>query len=117
MALAILSGMDAQGFARCVEQEDLTALKRLPGIGHKTAQRLVVEMRDRLAQIASSTGAVAIDGRGTAAPPDALSEAISALIALGYKPAEAQRMARSVDHDGHSPEAIIRAALQIAGAR
>jgi Holliday junction DNA helicase RuvA len=100
MALAILSGMDAQRFAQCVEQEDLTALSRLPGIGKKTAQRLVMEMKDRIADL----GGGAVFGRSSAigsaatarsgAADDALGDAISALIALGYKAADANRMAR-----------------------
>jgi len=128
MALAILSGMDAQRFAQCVEQEDLTALSRLPGIGKKTAQRLVMEMKDRIADLGGGAvfGTSAASGGATArtsAGDDALGDAVSALIALGYKPAEANRMARAaVDGAKGSGQAaelaseeIIRAALQAAG--
>ena len=116
MALAILSGMDAQQFALCVEQEDITALSRLPGIGKKTAQRLVMEMKDRVMDL----GFQAVPAAGarlgvtavSAVEPSALSDAVSALIALGYRPADANRMARSVDDGAKNSEEIIRAALK-----
>ena len=129
MALAILSGMDAQRFAQCVEQEDLTALSRLPGIGRKTAQRLVMEMKDRIADLgggaafgsSSPIGSAAI--ARASAGDDALGDAVSALIALGYRPADANRMARvaadAVKGSGQvselASEEIIRAALRAAG--
>lgn len=116
MALAILSGMDAQQFALCVRQEDFAALTRLPGVGKKTAQRLVMEMRDRLdAGSAAAPGAVAsspLPGGGNVA----LGDAISALTALGYKPAEADRMARAADDGAMNSEEIIRAALKAVSA-
>ncbi len=118
MALAILSGMDAQRFAGCIEQEDITALSRLPGIGKKTAQRLVMEMKDRVAGLGSSTaGPMPARERAAGVAADApLTDAVSALVALGYKPADANRMARAVAEDGKTSEAIIRAALKSAGA-
>jgi Holliday junction DNA helicase RuvA len=112
MALAILSGMDARRFALCVQQEDVTALTRLPGIGKKTAARLVMEMRDRIGQAEpfGSTGtAASVPG---AAGDGALADAVSALVALGYKPPEAQRMARAVDDGARTSEEIIRTALK-----
>jgi Holliday junction DNA helicase RuvA len=114
MALAILSGMDAERFARCLEQEDIAMLCRLPGIGKKTAQRLVVEMKDRIAELG---GLPAAPGLRPAASPvaavdDALSDAVSALIALGYRPPDANRMARAVDDGAKTSEEIIRAALK-----
>jgi holliday junction DNA helicase RuvA len=113
MALAILSGMDAERFALCVQQEDVTALTRVPGIGKKTAQRLVMEMRDRLhslptglpAGVPSST--VASGGQDSA-----LADAVSALASLGYKPVDANRMARAVGDGAKTSEEIIRAALK-----
>ena len=113
MALAILSGMDAQRFAVCIEQEDLTALSRLPGIGRKTAQRLVMEMKDRVAELGGSalptvSGTSVVAGSGD----DALADAVSALIALGYRPADANRMARAADDGAKTSEEIIRAALK-----
>lgn len=113
MALGILSGMDTERFARAVEQEDLTALCRLPGIGRKTAQRLVMEMKDRVDGLGVALAVGASGGAGAAgAPADALTDAISALIALGYRPVDANRMARAADDGNRSPEEIIRAALR-----
>jgi len=95
MALAILSGMAVEEFVRTVRQNDLAALTRMPGVGKKTAERLVVEMKDRLKDWADSTAAVVA---GSAGAPIALSdyqmshEAETALIALGYKPQEAARI-------------------------
>lgn len=113
MALAILSGMDAARFAQCVEQEDSTALTRIPGIGKKTAQRLLIEMRDRLEGLG---GAAMPFTASTAAPLDerdqALADAVSALVALGYRPPDASRMARAVDDGAKTSEEIIRAALR-----
>ena len=118
IALAILSAMDAARFIACVEQEDTTALTRVPGVGTKTAQRLIVELRDRLDTIGAGF-AVAPAPAGTAptpgvpgSPPGALADAVSALIALGYKPADANRMARAADDGTRTSEEIIRAALR-----
>ena len=115
MALAILSGMDAERFSVCVEQEDLTALSRLPGIGKKTAQRLVMEMKDRLAGLGSGVAGV-LPARETGvqatAADDPLADAVSALVALGYKPADANRMARAADDGAKTSEEIIRASLR-----
>ncbi len=114
VALAILSGMTADEFAITVRAGDVAALTRLPGIGKKTAERLIVEMRDRLEAPESGKGPVLAAG-GAAAPtgPDSpLEDALSALQALGYKAVEAQRMVRGVDPEGLSTEEIIRAALQ-----
>ncbi|GMQ87187.1 MAG: Holliday junction branch migration protein RuvA [Gammaproteobacteria bacterium] len=111
MALTILSGMDAGNFATCVQAGDTAALVKLPGVGKKTAERLVVEMRDRLAAWDKS-GAIA----GAASPsPDVanpVEEAVSALVALGYKPQDASRMVRAVDSRDVTTEEIIRTALQ-----
>ena len=120
MGLAILSGMDAERFVRCVEQEDVHALTRLPGIGTKTAQRLLMEMRGRLeglgAGVAVLTAGAAAPGRpGPGGADEALADAVSALVALGYKPADANRMARAVDDGATTSEEIIRAALKAAG--
>ncbi len=115
MALAILSGMDARRFAQCVEQEDHAALIRLPGIGRKTAERLVIEMRDRVASLAggpASNGGILINSSHPAGAEDPLSDAIEALIALGYRPPDANRMARAVAEGAKTSEEIIRAALR-----
>ncbi len=113
LALTILSGMDAGLFAACVQAGDSAALVKLPGVGKKTAERLIVEMRDRLADW--DTGPAAGGGAPSpAAAPGAspVEEAVTALVALGYKPAEASRMVRAVDSQGLATEEIIRSALQ-----
>ena len=115
MALAILSGMDARRFALCVEQEDTTALVRLPGIGKKTAERLVMEMRDRVGGLAEDLPVAASASAAGAAEDSGLADAVSALVALGYKPVEANRMARAMDDGAKTSEEIIRAALKAAG--
>jgi len=113
MALAILSGMDAVRFAVCVQQEDVAALTRVPGVGKKTAQRLVMEMRDRLDALPAGFPA-----SGPALPPGggagdaALADAVSALMSLGYKPGDANRMARAAGDGAKTSEEIIRAALK-----
>ncbi len=113
MALAILSGMDAQRFALCVQHEDVTALIRLPGIGRKTAERLIVEMRDRVEAIGIQAPTSGPGRTSPAADADmALTDAVSALVALGYKPADATRMARAADDGAKTSEEIIRAALK-----
>jgi Holliday junction DNA helicase RuvA len=109
IALAVLSGVSVDDFARLVQASDVTALARIPGIGKKTAERMVVELRDRAAELGSGALATA-----SGLPGDPLSEAITALQALGYKPAEAERMARNAAGDGDEAAAIIRKALQSA---
>ena len=111
IALAILSGASVEDFARLVQVGDVTALTRIPGIGKKTAERLVVELRDRAADFA---GSGAIPGVKGVPPIDALGEAVVALQQLGYKPAEATRMASTAREDGDSAETIIRKALKAA---
>jgi len=109
LALAILSGMNAQEFTDAVRRNDVSTLVRLPGIGRKTAERLIIEMRDRLGeeQVGGTGPGSAAAGRG------ALEEAITALEALGYKPAEAAQMVRAVpDAATLEAGAIIRAALR-----
>lgn len=110
IALAVLSGASVDEFARLLQTGDVTALTRIPGIGKKTAERMVVELRDRAVDLIGSGSPVAM-GKG---PADPLSEAIIALQQLGYKPAEAQRMAKNVAVDGDAAEIIIRKALQSA---
>ncbi|HEC16489.1 MAG TPA: Holliday junction branch migration protein RuvA [Sedimenticola sp.] len=118
VALAILSGMSAHEFARCVQANDTAALVRLPGIGKKTAERLIVEMRDRLDKLeAVAPPAAAPAGASPPDTPDPAAEAVDALVALGYKPPEASRMVRRVESEGASSEEIIRAALKTVGMR
>lgn len=109
LALTILSGVSAQGFVRCVQNNDSASLTQLPGIGKKTAERLMLEMRDKLSGWEENAA------RGApinVSPGDAMHDALSALISLGYKPHEASRMLQGVDGAGLSREELIRRALQ-----
>jgi Holliday junction DNA helicase RuvA len=109
IALAVLSGVSVDEFARLVQAGDVTALTRIPGIGKKTAERMVVELRDRAADL-SGGGATGMP----AAAGDPVADAVTALQQLGYKPAEAARMARDAAAPGDEAAAIIRKALQSA---
>jgi len=106
IALALLSGISVSAFAQCVLDEDIGTLTRVPGVGRKTAERLIVEMRDRLAAPQASPGAP------VAAAASAAGEAYGALVALGYRPAEAARLLKAVGPGTHSTEELIRRALQ-----
>lgn len=117
MALGILSGMAASEFGACVHNGDVAALTRLPGVGKKTAERLIIEMRDRLAAASLSPPAAPLPGSPPAMADDPAADAVSALVALGYKPAQASRMVKDVDTAGQTTEEIIRAALQAASRR
>ena len=110
IALAVLSGASVDDFARLVQTGDLAALTRIPGIGKKTAERMVVELRDRAADFATG-GVAVVTGKGGAVPADPVSEASVALTQLGYKPAEIQRMLKQAE-SGDSAEDIIRKALK-----
>jgi Holliday junction DNA helicase RuvA len=111
IALAILSGLSDEELARCVANEDLARLTQVPGIGRKTAERLIVELRDKL-PAPVETASVASAASSPGVPADPAAEAVSALIALGYKPNEASRVVRSVPGKGLSVEEIIRQALK-----
>ena len=107
MALAILSGMSVADFQRCVQFEDAATLVKIPGVGKKTADRLIIEMRDRI-----EIGNVTIMPKGSVTRSDARSEAVDALVALGYKPAEVSRLVSELDTEDKSAEDIIRLALR-----
>ena len=109
MALAILSGMTADEFVACVQADNTAALVKLPGVGKKTAERLVIEMRDRLQDWDVVAQATPEQSTNNA---DAIQEAESALIALGYKPQEAARMVNAVVDDSASSQELIRMALK-----
>ena len=112
VALAILSGMNENEFALCVSNEDIARITKVPGIGKKTAERLIVEMRDKV----EAGDVVLRAGSSAALPTDPASEAVSALMALGYKGNEASRLVRNVSGDDLTTEDIIRQALRnIAG--
>jgi Holliday junction DNA helicase RuvA len=110
IALAVLSGVSVDEFARMVQAGDVTALTRIPGIGKKTAERMVVELRDRAADLAGVGATLNMPG----APADPQSEAVIALQQLGYKPAEASRMAAAAVAAGDDAATIIRKALKSA---
>ena len=108
LALGILSAMTASDFRRCVELEDTTSLSRIPGVGKKTAERLIIEMRDRIGAIASASGKVT----PLAVEASARTEAVNALVTLGYKPREVQNLISKLDIEDKSAEDIIRLALR-----
>jgi Holliday junction DNA helicase RuvA len=111
IALALLSGISVEGFIMCVQNEDVAALVRVPGIGRKTAERLIVEMRDRLKPAAEGGDSTAVPVAQGASPEV---EAFGALVALGYRPAEATRLLKAAGPGTHSTEELIRRALQSA---
>ncbi len=110
LALAILSGMSAEDFSRCILEGDSKALTQLPGVGKKTAERLVVELKDRL----EKDDSIKLPGAPATIEKRAnpVNDAVSALISLGYKAQQASQMIRAMDVDGKSTEEIIRSALQ-----
>jgi len=115
LALSILSAISADDFAHCIQNNDTATLVRLPGVGKKTAERLVIEMRDKLKdwQLAPSAsdnspaGMIEVNHKA-----DPVEEAVSALIALGYKPPQASRMVTQINSHDLSSEEIIRDALK-----
>jgi Holliday junction DNA helicase RuvA len=109
-ALGILSGMSAAGFYRCVRDKDLVSLMRVPGVGKKTAERLLLEMADRLPDGADGSLTLAVDGT------DPEGEAQGALLALGYKPVEISRMLKNLDVARLTTEELIKEALRQAHA-
>ena len=109
VALAVLSGLSEQELIACLANEDIARLTKVPGIGRKTAERLVIELRDKVDLAAVPAAGTA---RPASAPADPAQEAISALIALGYKPNEASRAVGGLPHDGLRSEDIIRQALK-----
>ncbi|OKB64246.1 Holliday junction DNA helicase RuvA [Serratia marcescens] len=119
LALAILSGMSAQQFVSAVEREEITALVKLPGVGKKTAERLVVEMKDRFkglnGDLFNNSSEISLPSAAANTPEvDAEAEAASALVALGYKPQEASRMVSKIAKPGADCETLIRDALRAA---
>lgn len=113
MALAIVSGMTADEFAHLIHADDVTGLTRLPGVGKKTAERLIIEMRDRLPEpeeSADETGDSTLKVKPNVRKLE--NEAISALLALGYKPVQASKMVSSCSGENLSVEEIVRKALK-----
>jgi len=111
MALTILSGIEADEFASCIQEGNTDRLVRLPGVGKKTAERLVIEMRDRLKDWQGNL-VTPITTTQTSRGSQAVNEAISALVSLGYKPQEASRFVRAVATEDMDSETIIRESLK-----
>jgi Holliday junction DNA helicase RuvA len=109
MALTILSGIETDEFSQCVQNNDAERLTKLPGVGKKTAERLIVEMRDRLGNLPKTTTQKNKTINVYTTPAD---EAVSALISLGYKPPEASRYVLAIANDNMSSEELIRGALK-----
>ncbi len=108
MALGVLSAMTASDFRRCVEYEDAAMLSKVPGIGKKTAERLIMEMRDKVDKV----GVPSLPGQKIPVEASARSEAFDALVALGYKANEVNKLLGTLDIDDKSAEDIIRQALK-----
>lgn len=117
LALAILSGMNPAEFAATVQSKSVATLQKLPGVGKRTAERLVVEMQDRLGELVNPVAAVS-NSNGAAlsvtavSAPSPLQEAESALVALGYKPQEASKMLAPIESDNKTSQDLIREALK-----
>ena len=110
IGLALLSGIDVDTFMRCIEAQDVDALTRIPGIGRKTAERLLIEMRDRIRAL----GQLPANAQAPGGVAGARAEAYAALVALGYRPVEVNRLLQGVEQDGAGTEELIRRALQAA---
>ena len=111
LALAILSAMTVHDFERCVTTEDSDALVKIPGVGKKTAERLVIEMRDRLIDVTNTASMEPNKVKSN----NAKEEAFDALLALGYKLSEVRKIMSSIKVDNEKPEDIIRKALKRVG--
>ncbi len=110
MAIAILSGLSAEEFSQCIANEDAATLTRLPGIGKKTAERLILEMQDRVAKLSTESGVPGSVGGADSSTAGIQAQAVAALEALGFKNAEARKMVKSAS--GETVEEIIREALK-----
>ena len=112
LALAVLSGLPRDEFVRCIHDGDLKLLSKVPGVGKKTAERLVIEMRDRLKDWDAPSILQPVATGITVAKSSATQEAVSALVALGYKPQDASKVISQVETGGESAEELIRLALR-----
>lgn len=111
MALAIVSGMSPLEFHQVIHANDIARLSRIPGVGKKTAERLVIELRDRLPKNEASSNAAPPSSPESSSTSNS-DEAINALLALGYKPAQASQMIAAYENQGFSVEEMIRQALR-----
>jgi Holliday junction DNA helicase RuvA len=114
LALALMSGLEVDELVRCVQAQDTAALVKVPGVGKKTAERLLVELKDRFKAWESipSIAPLVVEPQLAQAVSSAENDAVSALISLGYKPQEASRAVAAVKEDGMSSEDLIRRALR-----
>lgn len=114
MALGLLSGIEPDTFIRCIEHGDVATLTKIPGVGKKTAERLVLEMRDKLKELSPLAIIREAAGARISLPvePTAAEEAESALVALGYKPADAQKAIGAIKNEHETAQELIRAALR-----
>lgn len=110
IALGLLSGISVEGFLRCIEAEDADSLVRIPGIGRKTAERLLIEMRDRVSNLGGVGKYAQLPGESSSVQV----QAFGALVALGYRPAEVTRLLKAAEGSDGSVEDLIRRALQAA---
>lgn len=107
LALSVLTAMTVSDFERCVRQDDTATLVKIPGVGRKTAERLIIEMRDRIERTTTGSGE-----RAATVSSDPRNEAFDALVALGYKPAEVKQLMSKLEIDKQSAAEIIRLALK-----
>jgi Holliday junction DNA helicase RuvA len=116
LALSILSGIELESFIQCVNDGDTARLTSVPGVGVKTAERMIIEMRDRMKEWDEATYKAVVNDNNaySAALVNAVEEAVSALVALGYKTQEAAKLVHSVEEEGLTSEVLIRKALQSA---
>ena len=112
MALAIVSGMTVNEFVERIDASDIAGLTKLPGVGKKTAERLIIEMRDRLSEVIYSASSEGATSGTVVQQSNYKEEAVTALLALGYKPAQASKMVSAVANETLNVEQIIRAALK-----
>ena len=112
LALTILSGMEIKQFIQCIQTQNAQSLTHIPGIGKKTAERLMIEMRDTLSQWENPNDTTIQMTLGDANQNQAIQDAISALVALGYKPNDAKNAINKVHQPNHTNEKLIRLALQ-----
>nr|WP_250646578.1 Holliday junction branch migration protein RuvA [Pseudomonas oligotrophica] len=114
LALALMSGLEIDELVRCVQAQDTSTLVKIPGVGKKTAERLLVELKDRFKawETMPAIATLVVEPRAAAAVTSAENDAVSALISLGFKPQEASRAVAAVREDGLSSEEMIRRALK-----
>ncbi|MNZ52705.1 Holliday junction ATP-dependent DNA helicase RuvA [compost metagenome] len=114
LALALMSGLEVDELVRCVQAQDTSTLVKIPGVGKKTAERLLVELKDRFKAWESipSIAPLVVEPKSAAVVSSAEADAVSALIALGFKPQEASRAVAAVQEEGLSSEELIRRSLK-----